>query len=466
MEIALLAVYAALIFRTGFAAQKHTAAAFFVNNREAGALGVGFSIVVSCVGASATLGAIGMAFAVGTPAFWWLGAGAVGLVVLSLFLAGAVRQSGAYTLPHMVEAFLGSSARPPIAVVIVFAWSAILAAQFSALAGVLEPLTGFTPLACLGLGFILVCGHSLGGQSAIMRVDKIQALIILLALAVILAWLTWRNSTWAAQVEFQLINKGFPPEKLLYFLVIVGANYMVCPMLFGRMLSAKNAKSARFGGLVGAAGILVCSGLIVAVGLACKGLIPAGTPQDAVLTTILAETMPRWLQSVVSFALISAIVSSADSCLVTAATVCSYDLLGRQDVASGRRCILGLGLSGALVSLWGKGILGFLLMAYDIFACGVVMPVFVGLLLRRRQMDSRWARAAVAVGGLFGLASAVIRETACSYLGLAASSILALGGAYAGCEREGRQAKTRERALARAGKGGGVKNKPAFPLAD
>ena len=432
MEITLLAAYAALILWTGFSSGKRSVAAFFVNNRESGALGVGFSIIVSCVGASATIGTIGMAFSVGTPALWWLGAGAAGLTVLSVFLAGKVRQSGAYTLPHMVETYLGLSVRPVISLVIVVAWSAILAAQFSALTRVLEPLTGFSPLLCLGVGFLLICGHSIGGQSAIMRVDRVQALILILALAAILVWLDWRNPDWTAAVDFQLVNAGFPPEKLLYFLVIVGANYVVCPMLFGRMLSARDERSAKLGGLVGAVGILACSGLIVAVGLACRGLIPAGTPEDAVLTTVLAEAMPRWLHIVVSFALISAIVSSADSCLVTAATVCSYDLLGRQDVASGRRCILALGAAGALVSLWGKGILGFLLMAYDIFACGVVMPVFVGLLLRGRAMDSRWAGAAVGIGGLLGLASAVTGETLFSYTGIAVSSILALCGAYVG----------------------------------
>jgi len=428
VEIVLLAAYAALILWTGFSARRRTLAAFFVNNREASAFSVGFSIIVSCIGASATIGVIGLAFAVGTPALWWLGSGSAGLVVLSLLLAGTVRKSGAYTLPHMAAAFWGPSVSPVIAAVIVVAWSAILAAQFSALAGVLAPLTGLTPPTCLIIGYILVCGHSIGGQSAIMRVDRLQALILVLALAVILGWLTWRNPCWPAQVDFQLVNDGFPPEKLLYFLVIVGANYIVCPMLFGRMLSARDEQSARIGGLVGAAGILACSGLIVAVGLACKGLVPAGTPQDAVFTTALAETMPRWLRLVVSFALISAIVSSADSCLVTAATVLSHDLLSRRDVNSGRRCVLGLGAVGALVSLWGKGILEFLLMAYDIFACGVVMPVFVGLLLRRRAMDSRWARAAVAIGGLLGLTSAVTEEIVFSYIGMAASSFLALRG--------------------------------------
>lgn len=433
MALILLAVYALVLLRAALVSGKRTADAFYVNNRESGALGVGFSIIVSCVGASATIGMIGMAFAVGTPAFWWLGAGAAGLVVLSLVLARTVRASGAYTLPHMTETFLGPKARPVISVVIVVAWSAILAAQFSALRQVLEPLTGFSSLACLGLGFVLTCGHTLGGQSAIMRADRVQVLLIILALCTMLAWLTWRNPSWTGGVALQAVNRDFPPEKLLYFLLVVGANYVVCPMLFGRMLSARDEGRARLGGLVGACGIALCAGLIVAVGLACRGLVPAGTPQDQVLTAMLASHVPFWMHLVVSFALISAIVSSADSCLVTAATVLSFDLLGRDDPASGRKCVLLLGFAGATVSLWGKGILGFLLMAYDVFACGVVVPVFVGLLLhRKRRLNPRWSRAAVALGGLLGLAAAATNEPLYSYAGMGVAIALAVGGAVRG----------------------------------
>lgn len=431
MELLCLGAYALLIVYTATAGRRRSGAAFFVNNRKSGAWGVGFSIIVSCVGASATLGMIGMAFAVGTPAFWWLGMGAAGLTALALLLARAVRGSGAYTMPHMVETLLGKPARPLIAVVIVIAWAAILAAQFTALIRVLGPLTGFSSLVCLAVAFALIVGHTLGGQAAIMRADRVQALILVLALGVMLGWLTAHNPGWTAQVRFEAVNDGFPPSKLVYFLLIVGANYLVCPMLFGRMLSAKDEQSARSGGLIAAAGIMLCAGLIVAVGLACKGLIPPDTAQDAVLTDVLAAAMPPWMHLVVSMALISAIVSSADSCLVTAATVLSFDLLGKRTPKTGRICVVVLGLAGAALSLWGKGILGFLLMAYDVYACGVVVPVFMGLMLMgRRKIDTRWACAAVVVGGVFGGIAAVGEQATYSYIGMAASALLTLGGAY------------------------------------
>ncbi|GFM38509.1 sodium:solute symporter family protein [Desulfovibrio psychrotolerans] len=439
MALILLGAYALLIVWTGMAAQRrHTvmepsaaADAFYVNNRTGNAWGVGFSIIVSCVGASATLGIIGLAFMAGTPAFWWLGAGAAGLALLSLLLARAVRRSGAYTLPHTVETLLGSQARPVIAAVIVVAWTAILAAQFSALTKVLGSITAFTPFTCLGIGLLLIGVHTMGGQAAIMRTDRIHAFILVLSLALMLAWLTHHNPGWLTSVRIEAVNNAFPVDKLLYFLVVVGANYVVCPMLFGRLLSAQDERSAVAGGLIGAGGLMVCAALIVAVGLACKGLIPADTPGDAVLTAVLSGVMPPWMHVVVSFALISAIVSSADSCLVTAATVGSHDLLGNTSVAIRRLCVLALGVAGAGVSLWGKGILGFLLMAYDIFACGVAMPCFVGLVLPKgRSIQAHFACAAVIAGGLLGIAAALTEERVYNYTGMAVSALLAYAGAF------------------------------------
>ncbi len=82
---------------------------FVVAGRRYGAGVVGVSIVASCVGASATIGMTGLAFSSGTPAFWWLGSGAVGLLVLSTLLARKVRRSNVFTLPDMAEKFISPS---------------------------------------------------------------------------------------------------------------------------------------------------------------------------------------------------------------------------------------------------------------------------------------------------------------------------------------------------------------------
>ena len=375
-----------LLAAAGTVRDKNTAASFFVNKRGGSAWSVALSIIVSCVGASATLGVIGKAFAVGTPAFWWLGAGAAGLGVLALFLAQKVRDSGAYTLPQMVEAFLGKATRPLISLVIVVAWMAILAAQFSALERILESMTGLRPGLCLALAFALIVVHSSGGQAVIMRLDRLQSFLLAGGLVMVMAWLWARNPAWHQSVRLEVVNEAFRPPDLFYYLFVVGGNYLVCPMLFGRLFSARDSAAARRGGIYATAGLAACSALIVCIGLACVGLIPAETPQDAVLAKALVTLLPDWLRLLVFLALVSAVVSSADTCLVTAATVLSFDLLRRDSTLACRSCVAGLGLAGLALSLMDKSILGFLLMAYDVYVCGVVVPVFIGLVCAKRRV--------------------------------------------------------------------------------
>jgi SSS family solute:Na+ symporter len=439
----LLIIYAAILLTLAVQGWKKNLAfsasgndgrfAFFVNNHKSSALGVALSIVVSCVGASATIGMVGMAFTLGTPAFWWLGAGCIGLAFLSWLLAQKVRASGAMTMPQMVEIFLGKAARPLISVIIVLAWLAILAAQFVAISKVLELLTPLPTMWRMTLGFFLIVAHTLGGQAATMRTDKLQAGIMLLALGTLLCWLFSENfahnPNWLSNIHFEAVNEDFPLRKLCYYFFVVGGNYLVCPMLFGRFLSAKGVRQAKVGGFMAVGGLALCAALIASIGLACKGLLAPDTPGDSVLTAVLATLAPDWLGLFISIALISAIVSSADSCLVTASTVLAHDLLQRGNVGVSRICVVLLGLGGLALSFWGRDILDYLLMAYDVYVCGVVTPVFIGLLVYPRyKVNPVFACIAVCAGGILGLISAMGGNYYYSYAGMLAAAVVTLCG--------------------------------------
>lgn len=431
MEIAVLCAYAGVLLHLSRRKGEPGEAScmFFVNNRASGAASIAFSLIVSCVGASATMGMAGMAFSIGTPAFWWLGAGAAGITLLALLLAAKVRESGAYTMPEMVEKHLGPKARPLVSIIIVVAWMAILAAQFSALGRLLASFTGFPALACLGIGFVLVVAHTLGGQAVVIRTDRLQFFMLIAGLGLLLYWLNASNPGWTSRFAVEAVNDKFTPMNLLGYLFVVGGNYLVCPMLFGRFLSARDEASARRGGLLAGLGLAACAVLIVAVGLSCRGLLEPATDPDSVLTLALDTAFPRWLAVLVLLALVSAVVSSADSCLVTAATVLSYDLLRSDKSSTGKLCVAVLGCVGVGVTFLGRGILEFLFMAYSVYVAGVVMPVFIAMLLSRRgKIDSRFAVAAIFAGGVLGCLSAVLDNAVYSHIGMAASAGLSLCG--------------------------------------
>ncbi len=411
---------------------------FFVNNRQSGTVAVAFSIVASCVGGSATLGMAGLAWHVGLPAFWWLGSGAIGLCFLTFFLAKKVRQSGASTLPHMVSTFIGAPARPLSSVIIILAWFAITAAQFSAMTALLAPVLtaswgldahlAQTVALCFGAGLVIIYA-CIGGQAAVIKSDMVQYVVLVLALAVAFVFLYQASPTPFQGVTFEAVNADFPISKLTYFLIILGGSYVVCPMLFGRLLSSKSETTARRGALLAVFGLVLTACLIVALGLLCRGFVEYSTDVSApsVLMDVLFAQLPPWAGTLVLLGIFSALISSADSSLVTAATIGAHDIFQSSNPTVCRLCVVGMGLGSVLLALSGKGILALLLMANDIYVCGVVVPVFVGMVLYNKvPLHTGMMTLAMAVGGGMGLVSALTENTAYAYGGLMAALLLSL----------------------------------------
>lgn len=399
--------------------------AFFLNNRTSGTVQTSFSLIASCVGGSATIGMCGLAYQVGLPAIWWLASGAVGLSVLTFFLAARVRRSQALTMPELVKNYVGERAYRLIVVVIFIAWLAILAAQFSAMARVVASLTqwgGFWPL-MFSVLFILLY-TLLGGQASVIRSDVVQYVILSAGLLLLLFQLLSQNPDALNQMPWELLNADFGWDRWTYFMLLMGGSYVVCPMLFARFLSARDEKIAVRSGYWAVFGLLATSLVIVLIGIAASPVLGQGVAADQVLTDLIAQTTPG-VRVIILLALMSAILSSADSCLITAATVLSNDALKRPNLPVTRACILLVTLAGTALALVGKDILGLLLMANNIYVCGVVVPVFV-VMMSSRQANRPLLIGAIAGGGALGLAAEIFAENLFSYLGFSLALILSL----------------------------------------
>lgn len=401
---------------------------YYVNGRRSGSAQVALSIVASCVGGSATIGMAGLAWEVGLPAFWWLGSGACGLVLLVRFMARKIRESGARTMPELVGVYLGPAARPLVSGIILLAWIAILAAQFSAMGAITATLTGFTREQSMLIGAALITGYALlGGQASVIRSDVAQYAVLAAGFLLALAFLLVANPEPFAAMTWEVVSPAFPPHTLLRYLLILGGSYVVCPMLFGRFLSSRDSHAAARGGGWAVGGLVLTALVIVFVGIGCRGLVPEGTAADQVLPAA-CGLLPSWLGLALLLALLSAVLSSADSCLLTAATVCCNDLARRDTVVCCRTAAFLIGVAGFFLAREGQGILALLFMANDVYVCGVVLPVFIGIVGGPRSVRPGLACAAVLAGGGLGLCSALTGNVGWAYGGLLASLTLSLMG--------------------------------------
>ncbi|MCG8567954.1 MAG: hypothetical protein MI747_23040, partial [Desulfobacterales bacterium] len=361
-------------------------------------------------------------------AIWYLGSGAAGLCVLTFFLARRVRETGVRTLPEMVETFISPRARTLAALIIIIAWTAILAAQFSATARIISAMAKMEFNTALWLGAALIIAYTaLGGQRSVIKSDQWQFGFMLVVLVVVLACLVQGNPGAVRDIRLELFNSQFTPATWTYYMLIIGGSYVVCPMLFSRLLSAEDGRAARNGALAAVPLLLGSALVIVLIGLLARGLLPGNTVPDTVLTQGIMALLPPWLGTALLLALLSAVISSADSCLITAATVMGNDLFKKESAALCRLLTLILGAAALGLSLGDKSILGLLFAANDVYVSGIVAPVFVAMVgYGRFDLRVGLVLAAMVFGGGLGLTAALTGVKAYSFAGIGVSLVLSL----------------------------------------
>jgi SSS family solute:Na+ symporter len=342
--------------------------------------------------------------------------------------ANKVRDSNVYSLPDMAERYISPAARRIMALVIIPAWASILAAQYIAAAKVTVSISGMEYQTALIACAVFISGYTaLGGQNSILKSDVVQFVIVAVGLLFALYFVGNASSVSLSDIPLQFTNDAFPLSKWSYFMLIVGGSYVICPMLFGRLFSARDAVQAKLGALYGAVGIALCAVVIVCIGLYARGLAPVGTNTDSILTQVVPSVMPGWAGTLLLFALLSTIISSADSCLITAATVLEHDLIGGTNLVRCRLLMAVIGLGALVIANFGGSILSLLLAANDIYVCGVVAPLGVAILAYgKRAINARVMLGAIVLGGLCGLVAATTEQKDFSYIGVALSLALSL----------------------------------------
>ncbi|MBD5553104.1 MAG: hypothetical protein HDQ44_02070, partial [Desulfovibrio sp.] len=381
----------------------------------------------SCIGGTATIGMIGLAFRCGWPAFWWLGSGAIGLLLLGLFLAKKVRATRAATLPEIIQMRLGSKCRVFASVMILLSSIAVVGAQFNALGLILASLLPIKFGVATLLGALSVFVYTfIGGQRAVIHSDRWQFLVFLSSLALVLLFLLSRPECLAAlrHTPAELYNDRLPLQRIIYFLLVFGSSFVIGPMIFGRLLSAKSPMLARKGTLRAALGLALMALLIVAIGIAMTGLDLAVAEQDNALFDSLKGGLPPWLGLYISIGLLCAIISSADSCLLTASFVWASGLRRKGDIPTARKAMLVLTLMACAIVFTDKGILGLLLAASDIYVGGIICPVLLAL-LSARQHDNNLMLCAMLAGGVCGVGAALTANANWSFTGMALSLLIA-----------------------------------------
>jgi len=391
---------------------------FFVAHRRGTLLLITGSLVATAIGGSATVGMAGLGFKQGLTGAWWLLVGSIGLVILGVFFARKVRGAALYTLPELVERQYDRRMSLAASILIVIAWVGVVAGQIVA-AGTVLSILGIGSVAFWMAVFTIVCVAYaiLGGQFSIIRTDVFQAVLLFLGIFVALA-LVFSQVGGLGGLKTSLppgyfsfpTSPEFDWKMLLSFLILVGATYVVGPDMYSRLFCAKGEKTAQQSAILSAFLFIPLAFAIIFIGMAAKVLYPEIAAEGAFPQVITAVLSPG-LSGLILAALVAALMSSADTCLLTQGVILTEDIIKRvhpalderKTVLLTRLSLIGLGLVALGLALALKGVISSLLFAYTIFTCGLVVPVVAGFYKDKLKVTPRGALAALIGGGVVGL---------------------------------------------------------------
>jgi len=440
LELVIIAAYFLGMIAVGVVSRRRAKGIddFFVAGRKGSPLFITGSLLATIVGGSATVGMAGLGFTQGLTGAWWLLVGSIGLVILGIFFAEKVRKSGLYTLPQLVGKQYDGRIALAASILVVIAWTGIIAGQIVASGKILSVLGIGTPgLWMVVCSVVFVAYTILGGQYAVIRTDTLQAVIIFAGIFGGLAILLSRLGGWSGltsclspgQLAFPL-SPQFGVKELIAFLLLVGLTYVVGPDMYSRLFCARDVRTARISVFWTALLMIPFAFGITLIGMGASVLFPGISPEQA-FPTVISEVFPPFLGGIVLAALLCAVMSSADTCLLSASTILTMDIFKRfrpslseeKVLFLSRWGIVILGLASLILALALKGVINALLFAYTIYTCGLILPVIAGFYKDRLKVTPRGALAAI-IGG--GSAAVVSKLLDIKYLDLGALLISGL----------------------------------------
>jgi SSS family solute:Na+ symporter len=451
-QLFIISVYFLAIIGIGIWSRRRAGSqnGFFVAHRQGILLFITGSLVATAIGGSATVGMAGLGFKQGLTGAWWLLVGSIGLVILGVFFARKVRRAALYTLPELVERQYDRRVSLAASILIVIAWVGVVGGQIVA-AGIVLSVLGIGSAAFWMTAFTIICitYAILGGQFSIIRTDVFQAVLLFLGIFITLALvfpqvggLNGLNASLPPGYFSFPTSPEFDWKTLLSLLILVGATYVVGPDMYSRLFCAKGEKTAQRSAFLSAFLFIPLTFAIIFIGMAARVLYPE-IPAEGAFPQVITSVLSPGLSGLILAALIAALMSSADTCLLTQSVILTEDIVKRVHPALDERktilvtrlSLVGLGLVALGLALALKGVISSLLFAYTIFTCGLVAPVIAGFYKEKLKVTPRGALAALIGGGIIGLVGKVaglnipLKENL-GLIGFAVSAMLLFGVSF------------------------------------
>jgi Na+/proline symporter len=340
------------------------------------------------------------------------------LILAGLFFARPLWRMGLLTVSDFFRRRFGPRAELVSALIMVPSYFGWIAAQFVALAAMLELFFGLP----LGWGMVLVAlvGTAYtwtGGMWAVTLTDALQIAIVLAGLGV-LAWsvASTLGGAGGAVAGWHRFLAETPPELLVPWpreksgemlgwlsVLLVGAlGNLPGQDLLQRIFSARSGRVASRACLLAGAAYLTFGCLPIFLALASRILLP-GSVERSILPAMAGLFLTPGMAVIFTLALLSAVFSTIDSALLSPASVLAQNVLPRFQacaaypaLALNRAAVLAVAACSLLLAFVGESAYSLLESSYELTLVGLFVPLALGLW---RTPKREWAGLAAMIAG-------------------------------------------------------------------
>ena len=386
---------------------------YYVGGRKLSSIHIGLSLVATDVGGGFSIGLGGLGFAMGISGSWLLFTGLVGAWLSGVLLIPKVydlaRRKGFLSFPQFLEHIFDKRVALLAGIISAIGYIGFTSSQI--LAGAKLASSTFKSLsldqALLIMGVVAVIYTVLGGLKAVIYTDTVQWIVLMAGLIFVglpFAYVEIGGmEAIKATLPHSFLSLGsITWQQLLNWMFTIVPIWFIGMTLYQRIYAAKNTKTAQKAWLI--AGLFeyplmafmgVLLGMFSRVALE-NGLLPGYTAAtldaEMGLPVLLRTILPVGFLGIVLSAYFSAIMSTADSCLMASSGNILTDVLKKHNAKKGllysQILTLIVGIFALLIALKMQNVLELMLHSYSFMVSGMFVPLLAALFLKKPNSNA------------------------------------------------------------------------------
>lgn len=397
-----------------FFKKNKTAEDFYVSGRNMSSWHIGLSVVATDVGGGFSIGLGGLGFTMGLSGSWMLFTGVIGAWLSAVFLIPTVSRLGKeykfFTFPQIFSHFYNGKVALLAGIISAIGYVGFTSSQVLAGAKLASATISGLDIqtALIVMGVIAVAYTSIGGLKAVIYTDTIQWLILIGGLIFI-----GIPVAYYAVGGFDAIQSTLAPEyfslhninsfQIINWAVTIIPIWFIGMTLYQRIYASKDEKEAKKAWLIAGVfewPIMAFMGVILGVlakVAADKGMFSGITDAAAMdsemgLPVLLATVLPVGLMGLMLSSYFSAILSTADSCLMAASGNIVTDIIAvfskkeldhKKELQLSQIVTLSIGVFAILLATKMQNVLELMLYSYAFMVSGLFIPVLGALFWKK-----------------------------------------------------------------------------------